>query len=296
MTNEPLDMHRPTAEFRDYLEGEVIREYRRRRTVRRLRAAAVIIASVGIGMSATLASAQVRQNVQKDSLLEAAQADATLAQVRLDLARAAMAEESKAVKAGARGSSGETELAVRIAETELARIALNMEEIRASALPPRDDLNAPLVGGKDFVRQRLELQTNVANLRLKAAEAAQWLVARRVAVGADPDLELTVADGALRKAQADLSVEVKRLEARKSFVEKGTPIDSLTRIIDRADAQRAMIFAMQDQRLARERFTLLEKQQKVGAATELDVLRANVALKEAELAVDKAVKRFRRPE
>ena len=40
-TNETLDLHRPTAEFRDYLEGEVIREYRQRRTFRRLRAAEI---------------------------------------------------------------------------------------------------------------------------------------------------------------------------------------------------------------------------------------------------------------
>src|SRR4051812_8861423 len=74
-TNDTTDMHRPTAEFRDYLEGEVTREYRRRRTFRRLRAAAVIIVSAGIGMTATLASAQVRESSAKDSLLAAARAD-----------------------------------------------------------------------------------------------------------------------------------------------------------------------------------------------------------------------------
>lgn len=292
MTNDTLDTHRPTPEFRDYLEGEVIRDFRRRRTFRRLRAAAVIIVSAGLGMSATLASAQVRQNVQKDSLLDAARADATLAQVRLDLARAALAEEWKQVKSGARGSSGKTELDMRIAEAEVARVALNIEEIEASALPPRDELNAPLVKGRDFVKERLEIQAHTANLRLKAAEGEKWLVERRVAVGADSQLELTAAEGALEKARIDLSVIAKRLAARKEFVEKGTSIDSLTRRMERDEAYRAWIYAIQDIHEAEARVALLDQKYKVGAATELEVLRAKVALKEAQLASTRARERM----
>jgi len=90
------DMHRPTTDFREHLEWEVVSAFRRQQRLnarhhaqlsRWLRAAAIVIVSVAIGASATLASAQIRQDARRDSLIDAAAADYTLAALRLQIAR-----------------------------------------------------------------------------------------------------------------------------------------------------------------------------------------------------------------
>ena len=295
MTNEQLDMHRPTAEFRDYLEGEVIHELRRRRTFRRLRAAAVIIVSVGIGMTTTLASAQVRSNSQRDSLKDALVGEAALATVRFMIAKSQLADEQKQVAAGTRPASSltEAELQLRIAEEEVARVVLNGREIEASGMPPRDDLNAPLVKGEDFVRQRIENRMMTANKKLLAAEQNQAQASRRFSVGAATELEVAEADLALLRTRSDLAVLAARSQARAEFLGKGTPVDELMRRIERTEVQQEAAVAQQGLENARKRLVIVERRQQVGAASDVDVLRVRLEVKERELDLQRVVVRLK---
>jgi hypothetical protein len=291
--NDTLDMHRPADTFRDYLEEEVIHEYRRRRTFRRLRAAAVVIVSVGIGASATLASAQVRQSSAKDSLLSAAQADAMLADLRLNLARAQLAEEQKQVKAGARQAGDlPSEGMVRELEAGMAKLSLDIAEIQATSRSPRDELNAPLVNGRDFVKERLQIQLMVAQQRLKAAEQKFDDAARRVRVGAGSELESADYESSVHRRYGELAVLAEQLNARKEFLEKGTDIRQLTLRIERTEVQQAIQSAQLDLRNARARFDLVQQRQKAGAASDLDLLEAQVNVKTQELELQKLMKRL----
>jgi len=292
-TNETLDMHRPTADFRDFLEGEVIREYRRRRTFRRLRAAAVIIVSAGIGMSATLASAQVREASVKDSLLSALQADAMIAKLRLDLLRAQVAEEQKLVNVGARAAGDVPSLeALRELEAAVTRIRLNMAEVEASGRSPRDELNAPLVSGRDFVRERLEVGAMIAQVRLAAAERALEEAARRVRVGAASPLESADREATVARLRGEVAVVAERLKARADYLGEGTDVHELTVRIERTEVQQAVLAAQSSVRNAQARLDLVQRQQKAGAATDLDVLKAQVEVKMQELELQKLLKRL----
>jgi hypothetical protein len=295
-TNETLDMHRPTAEFRDFLEDEVIREYRRRRTFRRLRAAAVIIVSAGIGMSATLASAQVRTNNQRDSLKAALAGEAAITTARFMIAKAQLAEEQRQVAAGVRPSSslGEADLQLRIAEEAVAHVALNGREIEASGLPPRDDLNAPLVKGEDFVKQRIENRMMTANRRLQAAEQSLTDIDRRVAVGAATEPEAFDARLAVFRARADLAGLAARMDARKEFISKGTAVEMLAGRVERTEAEQAVGVAQMAVQTARARLALVEKRKQVGAATEADVLRARLEVLERDVDYQLAIQRVNR--
>src|SRR4051812_9489701 len=108
----PSDMHRPTDEFREKLEWEVLRRHRRNtrdardarhgrdardprehpsvgaRTLRWAQAAVIVIVSGAIGVTAGIASAQIRQSSARDSLLANARAEAMLAQTRFNIAKA----------------------------------------------------------------------------------------------------------------------------------------------------------------------------------------------------------------
>jgi hypothetical protein len=277
-------MHRPTPEFRDYLEGELSRVYRRNRTFRRYRGLAVVVASLAIGTSAGLASAQIRESAQRDSLLDAANADLALVAMRLELARAQVADVTAKVKVGAlsSASAAAAQAELRRMEAMAMRATLNVAEIRATAQAPRDDLNAPLVNGRDFVTERLQLDLFTAQRGLTAAEETQAEVQRRVRVGAETELAVLDADLDLVRSRAALGVLAERRRLRKRFVEQGTPGDELARRMQQSQVRFDAMVAQEAVRVARARLAQVTKQRAVGMASELDQLRAELVVKERE--------------
>ena len=298
------NMHTPTQEFRDGLEWEVRRAVRRerrladeRRTWRTswTRAAAVITVSIAIGATATLASAQIRDGARRDSLLQSARAEAELAALRLQLAEQRAAEAAKMVQTGMATAQWLTgaQSELHSMQALAMRARLNIDEVTASAQPPRDDLNAPLVGGKDFVRDRLRLEAMTAQERLTAAEASLAEAERRVRIGAASDVSRLDADVEAARARAALGVLAKRLELRKEFVEKGTPADQMLRRLDELQSRVDADVAQRALTAARERVSIAEKQHAVGAVGDLDLMKAQVAMKERELDLQRAVERLK---
>ena len=277
-------MHRPTPEFRDYLEGELSRVYRRNRTFRRYRGVAIVFAWLAIGMSAGLASAQIREGAQRDSLLEAANADLALVSMRLELARAQLADVTAKVNVGVLGavSSAAARSELRRMEAAAMRAKLNVDEIRATAQSPRDDLNAPLVNGRDFVTERLQLDLFTAQQGMTAAEEALAEVRRRIRVGAETELAGLDADLEVVRSRAALGVLAERRRLRTLYVEQGTPADELARRMQQSQVRFDAMVAQEAVRVARARLSHVTKQRAIGMASELDQLRAELLVKERE--------------
>jgi hypothetical protein len=289
------DVHRPTEAFRDFLEEEVARGFRHGRAMRRIRLAAVVLLSVALGTTGGLASAQIRESSQRDSLLEAAQADATLVQARLGLAKAKLEDARRMVAIGMATPEWSTgaELEVRQMEAQLARVAANINEIKATSQAPRDELNAPVVNGRDFVKDRIQYRLMAAQQQLQAAEAAQAEAARRVRVGAATELESLEPDLSLARARRDFAVLAERLALRKEFLERGTPIDQLTRRLEQAELRQDVVVAQRSLEVARTRAAALAKRKAVGAVGELELMKAQVELKEREIELDQLWRRLR---
>jgi hypothetical protein len=287
--------HRPSPQFRDYLEGEVIRGFRRERGFQRLRRLAVVIASLTVGATAGLASAQIREGAQRDSLLESATADMSLAATRLELARAQHADVSKKVKLGILGTASlaAADAELRHMEAAAARARLNMEEIRATSMPPRDDLNAPLVGARDFVTERIQLDLAVAQRRLTATEEALAEADRRARVGAGSDLARFDAELEVARARAALGVLAEQRKLRKEFVEQGTPAEQLARRLQHQQLRLDAMVAGTAVEVARQRLELIRKQRAVGVVGELEQLKAEVELKEREAELASLARRLK---
>jgi hypothetical protein len=293
MTTPDTNIHQPTDSFRDYLEDEVVREFRRNRNFRRLRAAAVIIVSVGIGASATFASAQVRESSAKDSLLAAVQADALVAQMRLNLARLQLEEEQKQDSVGARQAGVlPSESLYKEMEAAVATLALDQAEIAITSRPARNELNAPLVNGRDFVKERMQLQMMVAQQRLDAAERRLADANRRVSVGVSSELESADYEATVLRRRADLAVLAEQLNARRDFLEKGTPVGELTVRVERMEVQQAIQVAQRELVNAQARSALLEKRFNVGVATRLEMLEAQTNVELQKLQLQKLVQRL----
>ena len=277
-------LHQPTPEFRDFLEGEVTRAYRHHRSFGRLRAVAVVVAALAVGTTAGLASAQIREGAQRDSLLEVALSDLALAGLRLELARARVTDVSDRWKVGlvGRTSLATAESELRGMEAQAARAKLNVDEIRATSLPPRDELNAPLVGGRDFVTERMQLDLFAAQQRLTAAEQVYTEMESQVRVGAVSELALLDAALDVTRARGALGTLAERRKLRKEFVDVGTPGDQLMRRLQQAQLRHEAFVAQEGVNVSRRRLKAIRDQHAVGAARELDVLRAEVELKERE--------------
>jgi hypothetical protein len=284
--------HRPTPAFRARLEREIVRAYRREtrpvvthgRWRSRLRAASVVVVCLAIGTLGGLASAQVRDGARRDSLLEAARAELALVAVRLQLAQAQLEDVSRKVRVGAVGASelASAEDELRTMEVRAARARKNIEEIQASAQPSRDELNAPTVGGRDFVTERIQLDLYTAQRRLAAAERELGEVEKRVRVGAVNELALGEARTEVARSVAAMAVLAERLALRKEFLAKGTAPEQLARRLEMTQLREDLHVGLRQLDLARLRATTLERQRAAGAVDELEVLRAQVRIKELE--------------
>jgi hypothetical protein len=301
--------YRPRAEFRDQLEWELMTSYRRaeraeRGTVTRARpatgwmkAAVIVITSVALGATAGLASAQLRSSSERDSLLAAARADAMLASMRRDIARAQADDVTLKVRAGAEDqlAADRADAELQAMEMQLARVSTNMEEINASGRAPRDDLNAPLVDGHDFVKRRIEIDGVAAQAQLKAAEGTQQNIERRARAGVATEVERLAAAADVARAKGALSVIAAKLQLRAEFVAKGTPVEELARRLDKAQVTQDAYVAQQELTLARARLDVAVKQRRLGIVDDVQVLRAQLDVAQRNLELSRLASRLKTP-
>lgn len=294
MTHDTL--HRPTPEFRDFLEDEVVHAFRRDRAWRRLRGLAIVFASVAIGISAGLASAQMGDSAQRDSLLYAARSDLQLAGLRLELARAQLADVTARVSAGALGAASLAAAGAELRRMEALamRAKLNVDEITATSLPVRDDLTAPRVGDRDFVTERIRLDLFVAQQLLTAAESALADAERRERVGAARDTERMDAELEVIRARGRMGVLLEQQKLRAEFLKKGTPGDQLARRLQQQQLRMDAMVTEKALATAVQRVEALRRHRAVGAASELDLLRAEVQVRELRLEWEQLLRQMRR--
>ncbi len=91
---------------------------------------------------------------------------------------------------------------------------------------------------------------------------------------------------------AVLVVLAERLTMRKEYLAKQTSVDALTQRLERATLGQDVVVAQRALELARGRAALLEKRGAAGAAGELEVMKANVELKEREIELQRLARRW----
>lgn len=301
MTAESL--HVPTPEFRASLEREIVRTLRREApfepslyTRRRDRVRSVALLTVGLffGVGVQLASAQVAESRQRSELERAAEVDRGVAALRLNLARAAydLARQRAAIGAVSRHAEQEAAAQVREREMEVARIHFDLEEIRASAGAPRDELWAPLIGGRDFVRERLGARAVAAQQRLASAEARVGEAERSFRAGAVSEYALSDAQSEAALAKQAFQVVAQKLMLRDAFLKERLESEEVTRRAQRIELLSEMQRAQRQLQLATARVALAQKRSIVGAADELEVKRAEVEMLERTVELDRLQKQL----
>jgi outer membrane protein TolC len=160
-----------------------------------------------------------------------------------------------------------------------------MEEIRATSNAPRNDLDAPLVGGRDFVKERLLLDLQTAQRSLTVAEQEAAREKKRWGVGVATQLELQQAESEVAQAQARLQLLSQMLELRRRALEGSVKADDLAPALRKLELGAELQQIEREIRVARVRLDEARRRMAVGQASDVDVKRAELQLAEQELAL-----------
>ena len=289
------DQHEPSKEFVENLEWEIAGEVRRRNRSARIprwmpksgrkaafALAGVVLVSMSLGGAGVAAAYQLQSNQHRDDVLAGLEQRELMAQKELLLARQVLDATQKKIPLGAANQMNvlENSLNVAQAEARVKSIESQIEEVRITGREPSNDISAPLVSGRDFVRERLQIDT--------AAPKAALDLERSVSIGA---ASLTDADEArIRVAEIEAALELfrRKLDIRKFF---------LTRKFNAAEAELRVLEAEAEQRekalspkidFARKLSQDTAAQARVGAASIMDQAEAAMRLEELEMERAKA--------
>ena len=289
------ESHEPTPEFLAHLEWQIQTALRREDRLtspvsasrRRFGAALLIIAALTTGGIAGIASERVQDARQRSQLVEAARSEVTLLNVRLELVRATYEDMRRKFEVGTadREALLSVEREVRALEASLARARLDIQEIEMTSSVPRNDLDAPLVGKRDFVRERLALDMAAAQSGLTTAEQAVAQAQQRIEVGAAPAAARLQPEGELAQARLRMQVLRAKLELRQRFLKGEIKADALASEMRRVELALQRTRSQRELEIARQRVDEVRRLFEVGQGTELDVKRAEVELLERQLEI-----------
>jgi len=289
------ESHEPTPEFLAHLEWQIQTALRREDRLtspvsasrRRFGAALLIIAALATGGIAGIASERVQDARQRSQLVEAARSEVTLLNVRLELVRATYEDMRRKFEVGTadREALLSVEREVRALEASLARARLDIQEIEMTSSVPRNDLDAPLVGKRDFVRERLALDMAAAQSGLTTAEQAVAQAQQRIEVGAAPAAARLQPEGELAQARLRMQVLRAKLELRQRFLKGEIKADALASEMRRVELTLQRTRSQRELEIARQRVDEVRRLFEVGQGTELDAKRAEVELLERQLEI-----------
>ena len=293
----PMHSHEPTPEFRAHLEWQIETAMRRESRLaepvtsaplgglRRFGTAALVIVALAIGGAAGIASERVQDVKTRDQLLESARAEESLLRTRMELARSEFQEARKRFEVGATGRESliAAEQQLRAMEAALARLQLDMEEMRATRSAPRNELNAPLVGQRDFVRDRLMIDLERKQQSLAAAEQALAQARERVNVGLAMQAAQLEAESQLAAARAAMLSLQAQLDARQKVLRREITGEEAARMVRQKEMTLQLERGQKEIQMLKQRLDEARKQLQVGALSQVEVKRAELQLLEREV-------------
>jgi len=162
--------YEPNSQFLERLEWQLSSEYRRTNRLKPPsgkiavpRSMVAVTLAVGLlmtGVAVTKAADYIKDSWKKKIEIARVETEAELKKVHLESIREMASDVKTRVSNGLirEDEYQAMKLAVENAELDLKRSLLNLEEVKMSGDIPRNELYAPLVGGRDFVSERLIIE------------------------------------------------------------------------------------------------------------------------------------------
>jgi hypothetical protein len=284
----------PDSQFLDKLEWQLSSEFRR---MSRLKPAAGKIAvprwvvafslAAGVlltGVAATKAADSIKGAWRKRIEIARLETDLKLKRAVLEFKKESA---SKAEKQASLGLIPEDEYLALKLETERSALdlegsGLDLEEVKASGETPRNELYAPLVGGRDFVSDRMMIERRVLELDLGLRRERLGRIKQRVDLGAAPRDELDDVLASIAFQESGIGDIEKRLALRKRFL-AGTITAEEVEIEDRVTAVEGDLRQAQwTVDSVKKRLESLQAKAAVGMISDTEVQRAQLGLDYAQ--------------
>lgn len=176
---------------------------------------------------------------------------------------------------------------VRTADADVARLDLDLEEIRVTAAPPRNELWAPLVGSRDFVKERLGVDAIVFQQRQASSQLALAEVLRAYQAGVGSSVTNAEAQFTVAQARREMDLLAQKLALRKQFFEQHLAPEDVGSRLQVLELTNEIARAQEQLRIAQERVSITKQRQAVGTASTLDMKRAEVDAIEREMELAK---------
>lgn len=290
-----MTSHEPTPEFRSHLEWQIETAMRRESRLAEpvtgsapigwLRTAVVVLVALAIGGAAGIASERVQDAQTRGQLIDNARSELALMQMRAEMARVEYQEARRRFESGAADSDAvaRAERQLRAMESALNRLKLDIEETERTSAPPRNELNAPLVGDRDFVLDRLKLEIGTATQELAAAEEGVAKANARFHAGLVPPAALLQADSHLALAKHHMQELRLRSELRRKYLREQINAEELIASVRRAQLTLDAELTQQQLETAKRRLNDVRRQVEIGIATQLDLKRGEIEILELEV-------------
>ncbi|UCE39913.1 MAG: hypothetical protein JSV17_10535 [Candidatus Aminicenantes bacterium] len=171
--------YEPDGQFVEKLEWQLSSEFRRASRLtsstgkiavpRRMVAIAITVGVLITGVAVTKAADYIKDSWKKKIEMARVETEVELKKVKLESIRKMASIAKTRVSNGLirEDEYQAMKIAVKNAELAFKRSLLNLDEVRMSGEIPRNELYAPMVGGRDFVSERLKTEINQVELVLE---------------------------------------------------------------------------------------------------------------------------------
>ena len=223
--------YEPDNQFVDRLEWQLSSEFRRANRLktssgkiavsRRMVAIAITIGVLMTGVAVTKAADYIKDSWQKKIEMARVETEVELKKVQLESIREIASDMKARVSNGLirEDEYQAMKIAVKKAELDFKKSQLNLEEVQMSGEIPRNELYAPLVGGRDFVSERLELDKMEIELEIYLISRHLKRIKKLTEEGLIQDHELDQVMTVIANQEAHLGKIQQRLDLRSSFLE-----------------------------------------------------------------------------
>jgi hypothetical protein len=292
-------------QFVDRLEWQLASEFRRKdrlnpaagkiavpRSVVALSLAAGLLL---MGVAATKAADVIKDSWRKKIEVARLETEVKIKRAFLELKneKADGAEERFSLGLVSEDEALTAKLGAERSASDLERSLLDLEEVKASGEAPRDELYAPLIGGRDFISERLEVERKIlkSDLDLRRARIERTL-RKRIDLGVVPKSALDEFQASLSGQEAALEDLEKRLTLRRRFRAGEISAGELEIQARMSAAEKELKEARSSIDMIRTRLEDLRAKQAAGLITSEEVKGAQLGLDFAQAKADLAVQQI----
>jgi multidrug resistance efflux pump len=286
--------YEPDSQYVERLEWQLSSEYRRANRLksfsgkiavpRGMVAIAVVVGILMTGVAVTKAADYIKDSWRKKIEVARIETDILMKKAHHEFAA------ELALQAKERFSNGlireEEYLTIKLAadraQLDRQRSQLNLDEVNMSGEAPRNELYAPLVGGRDFVSDRLMLEKKDLEMEiyLLMRHLKRYKQLAETGLIQNHELEQVQTESASQELRLDKLL--KRLDLRISFLE-GELTAQEVEIQDRMTAaERNLHLAQTKVKFLKEQLERLEKLESLGTVTHMEVLQLQYAFDAAK--------------